>query len=57
MSIEWDGEDESERVERIKKQEGKKVQENKAMLWKRTKERLKFCILISIMLFCIINIF
>lgn len=57
MSVEWDGEDESKRVDRIKQQEEKKIQENKDMLWKRTKERLKFCILFSIMLFCIVNIF
>lgn len=57
MSIEWDGEDESKRVGRIKQQEEKKIQENKDMLWKRNKERLTFCILISIMLFCIVNIF
>lgn len=57
MSVEWDGEDESERVERIKRQEEKNIRQNKDISWKRTKESLVFCILFSIMLFCIINIF
>lgn len=57
MSIEWDGESESERVTRLKRQEAKKIQEDKKMLWKKSKELFGFTILLSILLFCIINIF